>query len=274
MAEETPRVEPLISFWHIASGRELFQIPAGSGAGNLVFSPDGRLLAASGAGGAVCLREVASGQERRLYSGHEAGTYWLDFSQDGRRIASAGGQDCTALIWQVFGPGPADQTEAALAAQWDDLAGNATTAHRAIGALIGAKGAVPFLAQRLSPAAAVAAERLTQLIADLDSPRFATRAEAEKELARLADLAATALQQALANNPTLEARQRIERLLQGIDEPITNAEMLRQLRAVEALEYIGTADARQLLQRLAEGAPDARLTRDAKASLERLRRTK
>jgi hypothetical protein len=36
------------------------------------------------------------------------------------------------------------------------------------------------------------------------------------------------------------------------------------------LERIGTPEARQLLKRLATGAPGARLTREAKASLERL----
>jgi hypothetical protein len=56
--------------------------------------------------------------------------------------------------------------------------------------------------------------------------------------------------------------------------PVASADALRQLRAVEALEHIGTADARQVLQRLADGAPDARLTREAQASLERLKRRK
>jgi hypothetical protein len=36
------------------------------------------------------------------------------------------------------------------------------------------------------------------------------------------------------------------------------------------LEEIATRDAQQLLQKLAAGAPDARLTREAKAALERL----
>jgi hypothetical protein len=36
------------------------------------------------------------------------------------------------------------------------------------------------------------------------------------------------------------------------------------------LEQIGTAKARQLLENLAQGAEGARLTRDAKAALERL----
>jgi hypothetical protein len=50
---------------------------------------------------------------------------------------------------------------------------------------------------------------------------------------------------------------------------LRSGEELRGVRAVEALEHIGTAEAREVLQTLADGAP-ARLTREAKASLERL----
>jgi hypothetical protein len=49
-------------------------------------------------------------------------------------------------------------------------------------------------------------------------------------------------------------------------------EQLRQVRSVEALEQMVTPKARQLLTELAKGAPDARLTRDAKAALQRLQR--
>ena len=45
---------------------------------------------------------------------------------------------------------------------------------------------------------------------------------------------------------------------------------LRGLRALHALEQIGTPDAQEQLRKLAGGAPEARLTREAKASLDRL----
>jgi hypothetical protein len=44
-------------------------------------------------------------------------------------------------------------------------------------------------------------------------------------------------------------------------------ETLRSLRAIEVLEHIATPEARQVLQELAEGAPNARLTPEAKQSM-------
>lgn len=46
---------------------------------------------------------------------------------------------------------------------------------------------------------------------------------------------------------------------------------LAELRAVWALEVNGTPAARNVLEALAGGAPDARLTREAKEVLERMR---
>jgi hypothetical protein len=68
---------------------------------------------------------------------------------------------------------------------------------------------------------------------------------------------------------TLEMRQRLEQLLRKV-EPSRSPDRLREVRAIEVLEHIGTSEAEQLLQTLAKGAPEARLTQEAKASLERL----
>jgi hypothetical protein len=45
---------------------------------------------------------------------------------------------------------------------------------------------------------------------------------------------------------------------------------LQAVRVTTLLERIGTPDAKQLLEEYAKGEPAARLTREAKASLERL----
>jgi hypothetical protein len=47
---------------------------------------------------------------------------------------------------------------------------------------------------------------------------------------------------------------------------------LRTLRAIRVLEHIGTAEARELLRKLAGGAAEVRETREAEKALQRLQR--
>ena len=62
----------------------------------------------------------------------------------------------------------------------------------------------------------------------------------------------------------------MQRLLDALKGPVPPGERLRALRAVETLEHIGTPEAQEVLKKLAAGAPEPRLTQEAKASLERL----
>lgn len=66
-----------------------------------------------------------------------------------------------------------------------------------------------------------------------------------------------------------EARRRVEALL-ARPRQLRNSEVLRSFRALEVLDQIGTPEAQAVLQELAEGAPEAHLTREARASLARL----
>ena len=80
----------------------------------------------------------------------------------------------------------------------------------------------------------------------------------------------TLLREALQGTPTEELRRQATRLLEKMTS-LSN-EHLRHIRAVEALEYMATPEARKLLEDVAKGAPEARLTREAKAALDRLDR--
>src|SRR5262249_3136060 len=111
--------------------------------------------------------------------------------------------------------------------------------------------------------------RFSQLVADLDHDEFAVREKATQELESLGDLVVSALGKALEDRPSLEVRRRIENVLQKWDDPPPLGEKLREVRAIEVLEYIGTLDARKLLAELAQGVDSARLTKDAKAALAR-----
>jgi hypothetical protein len=122
----------------------------------------------------------------------------------------------------------------------------------------------------LPPAPPVDEKQLAGWVANLGSDDFSVRQKATQSLEQMDDLAEQALRDALSKQPSLEAGRRMEQLLRRITGPVTSPKRLQALRAVEMLEYIGT-DSRALLQTLASGAPQARVTRDAKESLERLR---
>jgi WD40 repeat protein len=265
-----------------ATGKPVLTLPR-EWCGPIAFTPDGRGLVTT-SGEAITRWDLATQKPvvRHKSPGLFVGSFGHSFASslavtpDGAR-AVTGHIDTTTLVWDL--PPPPRRAKALsgqeLTAAWADLAGaDAGKAYAAVWALAdAAEDALPFLRDRLQPAVAPPQEQLRKLLADLDGPRFATRAEAERELTGLADRAAPALRQALAGTPSLELRQRAEKLLTILEAPVvTDTEVLRQLRAVAVLEQIGTADARQVLRRLADGAPDARLTRAAQASLDRLRR--
>jgi RNA polymerase sigma factor (sigma-70 family) len=243
--------------------------------GGLTFSPDGRMLAAGDPAGTIHLVELATCKlRRRLTGGHEAGIGGLSFSSDGAILVS-GSEDTTAVVWDVNGRLNTKREplrEAELDACWTDLVSDdAGRAYQAIRKLVASPiEAVADLKNRLPPACAPKAERMAMLIADLDSETFAVRDAAMKELTKLGDAATPALRDALDKAPSAEVRRRIEGLLAKLERLGTSGEPLRQARAVEVLEHIGTAEARRLLAKLADGASGAWLTSEAKASLDRI----
>jgi RNA polymerase sigma factor (sigma-70 family) len=269
----------LIRIWRVASGEELRQFHGSWFRTNaLVFSPDGKTLASGNYDGTVYLWEVASGKERGRFQGHRGYIFSVAFSPDGRLVASGSG-DHTALVWDVTGLASARRPKALpggsaeLEALWVDLAAaDAAQAYRAIWSLVTARDAVPFLAERVQPQLSPDPRLIARLIAGLNGDRFAEREQAVHELERLGELAEPGLRKALADRPSLETRRRIEPLLEKLKGPVTAPERLRPLRDVEVLEHINTPEARQVLAGLARGAPEAWLTQEAKAALERLAR--
>jgi RNA polymerase sigma factor (sigma-70 family) len=261
-----------IDIWDTATGRELGRFPTEHlRVEALSFSPDGRLIASCGVKGSVRLWETASGQERRSYPGHRRWVRSVDFAPDGRRLASAG-LDGTALIWRVFDPVPAERPAANLDMLWADLARDGTTAHRAMAALLTARGTADFLGMHVKPAIKLSDDQVKRWLTDLGSPKFRARAAAEKEIARVGELIEPALRRAREATDDKEVQRRLTALLDNIARLETRPEQLRALRAVEVLEHLGSTEACHLLGELTKGAAAARLTQEAKASLKRLAR--
>jgi hypothetical protein len=243
------------------------------------FSPDGRSLAVApgrhARGPALALWELSTGQVRWQPEGPGSPVTALAFSADGKVLVT-GHADTTVLLWDVagrarVGPAPA---AADLDRRWADLdSGDARVAFGAVRALAAAPAqAVALVRKRVRPAAgrALAPAEVARLIAELDSEEFQTRERAFAGLARQGGAVEAELRKALAAKPALEPRRRLEQLLRRLHARAVPAEMVRPLRAVEVLEWAGTAQARQALAALAGGWQGSPLTHAAAEALGRL----
>jgi WD40 repeat protein len=260
----------------VATGKQLVLIEGRQGDfSSIAFSPDGRVLAAANTWGLIRLWEVMTGQELLRFDGQGARVNGLAFRPDGRGLASAR-SDGTVLVWRLEPfrwQKPSRLTEADLDLLWTQLGGgDAALAYRAAWSLAAAPAqSVPFLAERLRPVPPITPERMKRLIAELDHKDFRRREAATRELFLLRVRAEPALRKALEGPASEEARRRLRPLLKELDGwLIKDRGTLSSLRALRILEQAGTPQARQLLRRLAEGAPEARLTREAQASLKRM----
>jgi hypothetical protein len=245
----------------------------------LVFSPNGKMLAFFGSDEIIHIWETATLLERCQFRGLERGRIPLAFAPDGLVLAS-GSTDSTVLLWDLtsarMGKPAADKlTQDELAALWSDLASSdAGKAYRAQCKIITRPdSALPFLKARIKanpmPAAAADVERL---IDDLASAKFTVRDRATVELGKLGASTELLLRKALAKQPMLEVRRRLEKLLDAIEETRANPtpEGLLVMRAMEALESLGSPAAIEMLRTWAGGAPGMLETCEAEEALRNL----
>jgi hypothetical protein len=264
-----------VRLWEMATGRERLRFP---GINAVVFSPDGRSIAAVQERGAKVWDALTGEQLAFLYS--QGGLIVsLAFSPDCEALAT-GCVDTTVLLWVVSPRGGVPGRQATplsrknLTEIWDDLAGeDAKRAYRAVARLANAAGAVePFLEERLKDSNTVGAAQIKRLVDDLDSVKFADREKASDALSRLGRRVEPAQRKALGEHPSPEQARRLEKLLEKLPKAGTDLGVLRSQRAVEAMEHRATAQARQLLKSLAAADAEDVLSREARASLERLAR--
>lgn len=278
----TASQQNILTVWDPATGKQLHKLeqlgivhPQGMATiESVAFAPDGQTLAVIGTDSKLILWDISTGKGIGEFSTDQGWISSLAYSPDGRTVAT-GGLDTTVLLWDVTGshgerrpaPGAKD-----LERYWQDLLGEAAPAFRARWALAESAGqSVPFLRERLRPAEPVPAAVLKKLLADLDSKDFRTREQASEELDKRGELVIGALRDLQKAKPPLEVWKRVEAILQKATTVQLTGDRLREVRGVLALEQAGTPEARQLLEQLARGVAEARVTQEAKAALERMK---
>jgi WD40 repeat protein len=249
-----------IRLWDLTTGTEQAQITGAEYNGvvdphpnGLRFTPDGHGLLVHTRSG-LGIWELSTGQCRVMFGGR-GHTF---FSTNGRLVCSQG-PNCV-LVWDLTGRNRGGELDSQplskdeMAKLWHDLHGDAGEAYAAIWRFAGVpEQAVSFLEEQLQFVSARDPKRVANLIADLDSNKFATRASATAELPKYGRWALKEVESARANNPPLEVRLRLTALLPKLRDYPTCPEDVLALRVIEVLEKCATPRSRQLLETLAAG---------------------
>jgi WD40 repeat protein len=257
---------------------DMWEIPTGQGV--RVFETDRQVKAVLGPGGQYVLRVRDDGavevhepfvlKKAVTTVGAAARPQQFEFAPDGSRVAVSLA-DTSVAVWDTAPWKTAIDAEVAKAVPadlgrlWDDLSSDAPTGLRAarLLAAAGDKG-IALLKANVTARQAPSADQMAKLISDLDSVKFAVREKAEADLRDLGPQAEPFLRKALKASPSAEATKRLEALLAALAARKLSPSEVRELRAVQALEWQGTPAARELLADWAKGDPAASLSRAAK----------
>ncbi|MFL5340041.1 MAG: WD40 repeat domain-containing protein [Gemmataceae bacterium] len=257
----------MLQIWDVVAGRLLCEAPGVPSALLVYFTPDSR--------GVVLVREqdiafhaTAGGRKLAAWkSSSNCGC--IDFAPGGDTLFT-GHYDGTALAWDLSAYRPKKTPPGDLGRAWEALAGERGEALlAAVEQLADDPAAAAFLRTKVRPAVPLPAGAVAGWCAELAGRDFRAREAAHRQLRQQLDRAVPALEALQKSSPSAEARRRADALLAD-SEVVTSPALRRDIWAVAALERAGSAEAKALLRELAAGDPAARLTREAKESLDRL----
>jgi WD40 repeat protein len=243
------------------------------------FTPDGRMLVVGTGGlyGRIEVWEVATRTLARTFTTGYGGIDRLCIFPDGSRAASAGAEEAITvwdLSYRVGKPAP---TQAEIRTAVADLAsGNGAIGNPAVKVLVAAGDSGTRELERALQEVLANEKKIKELIADLGSETYSVREAASRELVAQGVRAMPAVMSAVsADDP--EVRDRAKELLgklnaKGVYLPAHGliSDQLRLFRAVQALEEIGTPDAKKVLEAIAKVG--GRAGAEAKSVLARLKK--
>ena len=277
---ETASAEPMpwvVQLWEVSTGRTLLRIerPWWWAAG--AFSSDGRILALAMPDRSILLHDTATGGEVCRIPAQGVLVGHLVFSPDGSLLASST-LDGGVVVWDVeaLANPPAGGRVAVraldLEESWQDLGSrDVHRVHEAFWSLIeSGDRAVAYLGDRLMRDRVDVPDEVQRLVVDLDSDDYEARETASSRLKELGADAESSLVAGLADAPSVEARHRIEALLEPFRIPrvFPPGDRASTWRAIGVLERIGTKEAGEVLCRLARSSRHAPEAREAQAALE------
>jgi hypothetical protein len=159
---------------------------------------------------------------------------------------------------------------------WEALdALDGATAYRATGSLVADRAASVVAVRDGFTGRAEAKAKIQRWIDELDHDEFRVREAARRGHIKAGLRAAEAINDPARKRLGPEGEERIRQILETLDQQGLRVpegglygEPLRMMRAVRVLEMVGTKEARTVLEIMARGPADDRVTREAKAAIE------
>ncbi|MFN4258255.1 MAG: WD40 repeat domain-containing protein [Gemmataceae bacterium] len=241
---------------------------------SLAFAPDGRTLVSGSEDRTSRRWDTTTGQELRLLYESPGLISLIAFSPTATLQVSVTSGGSSLFIRKTMNKlgetGRVRSTPTTyLDKLWTDLAEvDDTRAASVIRTLTTAPSALPFLQTHLQPAAAVSVDQCANWLRDLRAGRLRERRQAYVSFLRWGDQTQTWLTEQLAVEANPATRTLLQTILDQLQRRSVSRDERRTIRAVQALLRMGTVEARQLLDKLAQGASEAALTRAAQTALE------
>jgi hypothetical protein len=270
-----------IRLWEVSTGKERLKLEGHTNwIRGIAVSSDGRTIASGGYDNVIRLWDALTGKELKKLDGHKQTVWGVAFAPGDKTLAS-GSEDRTIRLWDVAETTARDKpkgeklADKEVAAFWTALGNDdGVKAYKAIiGLAASPESSVPFLKENLKAVRALDEEsqkKVNKLIEDLGNEDFAARKKAMDGLTTLGAPVGPDVRKALAGAKDVDLRLRLFVVLRSLEGASLTAAQLRTLRALETLERINNPDAKEVLEGLGKGVPDAWLTKEAKSCLARL----